>query len=56
MGGAYRIHGRQATWIQCFWFKNLKEIDYLKGLGVYGRMILKWILKKWGGKKWSGFI
>jgi hypothetical protein len=30
-----------------FWWGYLKERDYLKDLGVNGRMILKWILNKW---------
>jgi hypothetical protein len=30
-------------------FGGLRERDDLKGLGVYGRIILKWIFKKWGG-------
>jgi hypothetical protein len=28
----------------------------LGGLGVYGRIILEWILGKYGGKLWIGFI
>jgi len=32
-----------------FWFGNLKERDYLEDQVVYGNIILKWILKKYGG-------
>jgi hypothetical protein len=31
------------------------ERDHLKDLGVDGRIILKWILRKWT-RIWSGFI
>jgi hypothetical protein len=27
----------------------------LKDLGVYGKIILEWILVKWGGNLWTGF-
>ena len=36
-----------------FWWRNLREEDYLKDPGVDGRIILKWIFNKWvGGKDW----
>jgi hypothetical protein len=28
---------------------NLREGDYLEDRGLYGRIILKWILEKWPG-------
>jgi hypothetical protein len=35
------------------WWGNLRDRYYLKDLGVRGRVILKWILKKWdGGMDW----
>jgi hypothetical protein len=33
-----------------------ERIDYVKDLGVNGKIILKWILGKQGGKIWTGCI
>jgi hypothetical protein len=30
-----------------FWWGNLRERDYLETLGVDGRIILRWISRKW---------
>jgi len=32
-----------------FWFKNLKGIAHFEYLGVAGRIILDYILRKWCG-------
>ena len=37
-----------------FWSVNLKERDHLKNVGVDGRIILMYILKKLHRKQWSG--
>jgi len=35
---------------------NLNERDYLENLDVDGRIIVKYILKKYGGRVWTGFV
>jgi hypothetical protein len=39
-----------------FWLENLKGRDYFGNLGINARIILKWILNKYGGRVWTGLI
>jgi hypothetical protein len=38
-----------------FWLGNLREREHLQDQGIDGRIILKWITKKWDGA-WAGLI
>jgi len=39
-----------------FWWGNLRERDQLGDPGVDGRIILRWIFRKWGVCVWTGLI
>jgi hypothetical protein len=37
------------------WWRNLKERDHLGDPGVDGRIMLRWIFRKWDVGVWTGF-
>ena len=46
MGGACSAYLGGGEVCTGFWWGNLRERDHLENLGVDGRVILKWIIKK----------
>jgi len=46
------VWGRREMYTR-FWWGNLRTIDNLEDLGVDGRIILRWIFRKWD---WTGLI
>jgi hypothetical protein len=51
MGGACSTDERNSN----FWSENMKERDP-REIGVEGKLMLEWILGKYGGRLWTGFI
>jgi hypothetical protein len=45
MGGTCSAYGGEAC--TGFWWGNLREIDHWEYLRVDGRIILRWIFRKW---------
>jgi hypothetical protein len=54
MGGACSTYGGEKMRIQDFGRENLRERHHLEDPGVDGRIILRWIFRKWdvGGMDW----
>jgi hypothetical protein len=49
------VKGRGEIYTGLWWVK-LKERIHLQDLGVDGRIILRWISKRWDGEAWTGLI
>jgi len=54
MGGACSEYGGEERRIQGFGGGNLRGRDHLGDRGVDGRIILRWISRKWNVGVWSG--
>jgi len=47
MGGTCSAYGAKRGLIHGFWWGNLRERDHFEEPGVDGRIILRWIFRKW---------
>ena len=47
------IWGRGEVYIG-FWWENLRERDRLEDPGLFGRIILRWTIRKWDVRAWTG--
>ena len=54
MGGACSTYTGEERRTQGFWWGNLKERYHLEDPGVDGRIILRWIFRKWDVGLWTG--
>jgi len=52
MGGACSAYGREERRIRGFGGGNLRERDHLGNLDADGRIILRWIFRKWDVVVW----
>jgi len=39
-----------------FWWGNLRESHHMENPGIDGRLILRWIIRKWEGGPWAELI
>jgi hypothetical protein len=51
---ACSTYGGEDMLIQGFGRENLREIDHLENPDVDGRIILRWIFRKWDVGVWTG--
>ena len=55
MGGAWARMERLEVYTG-FWWGNVRERDHFEDPDIDGRIILKWIFRKWNVRAWTGSI
>jgi hypothetical protein len=53
MGGACSTFGGRGEVHTGFWWRNPRERDHLEDPNIEGRIILRWILRKWDVGAWT---
>jgi hypothetical protein len=51
----YHVWGTGEVHTGCWW-GDMREGDHLEDSGIDGRIIVKWIFKKWDGGAWTRLI
>jgi len=54
MGGAFRAYWREKRRVQDFGGGGLREGNHLQDPGIDGKIILRWIFRKWDVGVWTG--
>jgi len=54
MGGACSTYGEEGGAYKGFWWGNLRERDHLENSDIDGRIMLRWVFKKWDVGTWTG--
>jgi hypothetical protein len=49
------MNPQEVGYVGMVWRRNMRGRDHWEGPDVYGRIILKWILRKWDMVVWAGF-
>ena len=54
MGGSCSTYGLEERCIQGLWWGNVRERDHLEDSGANGRIVLKWVFRKWDVEALAG--
>jgi len=54
MSGTCRTNGGREEVYTGFWWGNMREREHLEDTGIDGRIILRWIFRKWDVEALTG--